>query len=548
MQIDSITRSVIVNNLQWATEEMNEYMARSAYSSNIKVRKDCSCALYDRYGNILAQGTFIPVHLGIMSQTLKELLKLYPEGTLQEGDAIIHNDPYMMGSHLFDVMIFRPVFYQNELIAFTGVLAHQVDIGGSPVLYIWNTIHEEGLRLPGIKIIRQGELQEDIVRIITSNVRTPYEVNGDLMAQLAASYRGEQRIIELAKKYGLEKIQAYFQAILDYSEQGMRHAIGNLPDGETCFEDYLESDGKNEVMIKLKAKVIIKGSDIFVDFNGTDAPGEGGFNNPLSLTYSGVYYAVKAVLGSNVPTNAGAYRAVHIVPFESETILNAQYPHAVAGCTSVATQRVADIVIGALSRIVPEKACACDGHWCGITYGGVDPRNGRYFSYVETYGCGRGAKHNQDGASAHQTHMTNTANAPIEMIELEYPFVVEEYSLANDSGGAGKFRGGLGIIRKMRCLTDTFVSVIAVRRRTNPYGLEGGNSGRNDTAFGIFPDGSKHSLVSEKVPAGTLTVLQTSGGGGWGSAEERDPEAIAKDIENNYISEDAARSVYHYFK
>ncbi len=542
--IDGVTRAVIVNNLQWITEEMNEYLARSAFSSNIKVRRDCSCALYDRLGNMLAQGTFIPVHLGIMSQTLKELLKVHPVETLKDGDALIHNDPYMMGSHLWDIMIFKPVFFDGQLIAFTGCLAHQVDVGGSPVNYVVGTIYEEGLRIPGIKILKEGVLQEDILRLITTNVRTAYEVKGDLMAELAANYRGEERIKALAAKYGTEDLLAYFDAILDYSETGMRKAIQELPDGEITFEDYLESDGKNDVLIKLKVKIKIEGSDIYVDFAGSGAPGEGGFNNPWSLTHSGTYYAIKAVVGTKVPTNTGAYRAIHIIRPSEPNILDTQPPHAVGGCTTVAPQRIADIIIGAFSKIVPEKVCACDGHWAAACFGGMDPKAGRYFSYVETYGCGRGAKYNEDGASGHQTHMTNTANAPAEIIELEHPFLVEKYALVEDSGGAGEYRGGLGLMRQLSCLTDMNVSLITGRPGIKPYGLFGGEGGATDESLVKFPDGEIRKVKSEKVPKGSSVIIKTSGGGGWGDPLQRDPSRLEWDVLNGYVSIASAKEKY----
>ena len=227
--IDPVTMTVLVNDLHWITEEMNAYLAKSGFSTNIKVRRDCSCALYTRNGDMLAQGEFIPVHLGIMSQTLKEVIKEHPLDTLKAGDAIIHNDPFRLGSHLWDVMIFKPIFHKGKLIAWAGNLAHHVDIGGIPVMNVAPTIFEEGLRIPPVKILKEGVLQEEIVKIITTNVRTAHEVKGDLMAQTAANYRGEQRLLELAEKYGGDTLVSYFDAILEYSERGMRKAIEDIP-------------------------------------------------------------------------------------------------------------------------------------------------------------------------------------------------------------------------------------------------------------------------------------------------------------------------------
>lgn len=544
-KIDEITLAVIANNMQWATEEMNTYLTKSAFSSNIKVRKDCSCALYDQYGNMIAQGTFIPVHLGIMSQTLKELLKYHPADTLYEGDALIHNNPYMMGSHLFDIMIFTPIFFESKLIAFAGSLAHHVDVGGSPISYMSKTLYEEGVIIPGLKIMEKGVLKEDLVTLIAANLRTPYEFRGDMMAQLSACSRGDIRIRALAEKYGREQLLEYFSALLDYSEHGIRAAIKELPNGSYSFEDKMELDGLERRDTKIRATVKIEEEDITVDFTGSDAPVVYGYNAPSSVTHSAVYYSVKAVLGSNVPTNTGAYRAIHIVYPDGPTVVNAQMPHAIAGCNCMPSQRICDVVIGAFSKLIPERVCACDGHWNAISLVGCDARTSRNFSYVETYGAGRGAKYNEDGANAHQTHMTNTANAPTEIIELEYPCQVEQYALRPDTGGAGKYRGGLGIIRELTLLTDTNVSIITGRPFTGPYGLDGGKAGETDLASVAFPGQVPERKIGGcAVPGGTRLVMTTSGGGGYGDAAERSLELIAWDLLNGYITPEAAEREY----
>lgn len=544
MKIDEVTRSVILNNLQWITEEMGEYLARAAFSTNIKIRRDCSCALYTANGDMLAQGTFVPVHLGIMAQTLKALLKIHPANTLKEGDALIHNDPYMYGSHLFDVMVFKPIFHNGKLFAFTGALAHQLDMGGSPRAFINETVIEEGLIIPGVFLAKEGVVQEDILDFITANVRTKYEVRGDLLSELAANNRGETRLKALAEKYGVDTLMVYFESILDYSEKSMREAIRAIPDCEEEFEDYLETDGLLDMMIKVKTHLKIEGSDIYVDFEGSSPPVPHGNNNPWSLTHSGTYFAIKAVLGNDLPTNAGAYRAIHLIRPKVPNFLDAPYPHAVGGCTTVPPQRIVDVIIGVLSKIVPEKCCACNGQWAGGIYGGIDPKTGRNFVYNESFGCGLGAKYNDDGASGHHSHMSNTANAPTEMIEMEYPIRVLQYSLVQDSGGVGKFRGGLGLLREVELLTETNVSMVADRDKIRPYGLFGGGGGLPNIHAGRFPDGSEHTIAAEKVPAGTITIQRTSGGGGWGDPRERDRDSLEWDVLNGYVSVEAAKRDY----
>jgi len=543
-EFDPVTLGVLVNKFYWIAEEMNEYLVRSAFSSNIKVRRDCSCALYAKTGDMLAQGEFIPVHLGIMTQSLKRILKEYPDDTLTEGDAIIQNDPFNMGSHLNDIMIFKPIFYEGRLIAFGGNTAHHPDVGGVLIGSPARTIFEEGLRIPPVRIMKRGEIQEDIIKMITTNVVTSHEVRGDLMAQMAANYRGEQRLLEMVKKYGVNTLLGYSNAILDYSERGMRKAIGDIPDGEATFEDYVESDGINQKLIKIKAEVIIKGTDVYLDFTGTGGPGEGSVNAPWSLTHSASYYAIKSVIGPQVPTNAGAYRAIHLLEPSEDTILNAKFPHAVGLCTGMPTQRVADVVIGALSKIVPERVCACDGHWPAANFRGMDSRIGRYFAYSETYACGRGAKYNDCGADAHQTHMTNTANAPTEIIEFEYPLKVTKYALIPDSGGAGKYRGGLGITREVVCLVPMSFGALPMRPSIKPYGLFGGDGGNTDSIKLIHPDGEIATVSFGNLDTGTKVQIQTCGGGGWGNPLERPIEKVEQDTLNGYISPEAARKKY----
>jgi len=541
--VDPITLAVLINNLHWITEEMNGYLVKSAFSTNVKVRRDCSCALYTKNGDMLAQGEFIPVHLGVMSQTLKEILKEYPVSSWDKGDQIIHNDPYRMGSHLWDVMLFKPIFFNGEIIAFAGNLAHHVDIGGSPLLSTVSTIFEEGLRIPPIKIIKKDKIQEDILKIITNNVRTTFEVRGDLSAQTAANFRAEQRIIELAKKYGFDTLSKYFEAILNYSEKGIRKAISELPNKEAEFEDYIENDGINETLIKIKTKVEIKDRDIYIDFEGSGGPGEGGIISTWALTNSSAYCALKSVLAPYLPTNGGAYRPIHLKEPKKETIVNAKYPHAVGGCTSNPGQRIVDVIIGALSKIVPKQVCACDGAWPTAKFVGMDPRSGRYSVYIETYGCGCGAKYNEDGADAHQTHMTNTANAPIEIIELEHPLKVEKYALVEDSGGAGKFRGGVGICRIVKSLVSMSISTTPMRPNIRPYGLFGGEGGNTDL-IGVFTGDNKITSILSNAKQYSKTIIRTSGGGGWGNPLERDFSAIEWDVLNGYVSFEAAKDKY----
>jgi len=542
-KVDPITLAVLINNLHWLTEEMNEYLVRSAFSTNIKIRRDCSCGLYTKNGDLLSQGEFIPVHLGVMAQTLKEVLKDYPLDSFDKGDQIIHNDPYRMGSHLWDIMIFKPIFFKDKIIAFTGNLAHHIDIGGSPLLSAVPTIFEEGLRIPPIKIIKRGILQEDILKIITNNVRTPFEVKGDLYAQTAANFRGEQRIIELSNKYGDDVLIEYFEEILDYSEKGMRKAIADLGNQESEFEDFIESDGVNNKLIRIKTKIKIEGEGIYVDFEGSGEPGYGGVISTWALTHSAAYCAIKSVLAPYLPTNGGAYRPIHLIKPKVPSIVNAEYPHSVGDCTSEPAQRIVDVIIGAFYKIVPKQVCACDGDWPSSNFVGVDPRNGKYSVFPETYGCGCGAKYNDSGADGHQTHMTNTANAPVEIIELEHPLKIIEYSLVDDSGGAGKHRGGVGICRIIENLVPMSISTTPFRPSIKPYGLEGGEGGQTDLC-GVIVEQNKIVPVVREARKGLRTIIKTSGGGGWGNPLEADYCQVEWDVLNGYVSIKSAKDKY----
>ncbi|MGE4277417.1 MAG: hydantoinase B/oxoprolinase family protein [Lawsonibacter sp.] len=542
-KIDQVTLSIMVNNLYWTAEEMNEYLAMAAFSTNIKVRRDCSCAIYTKNGEILAQGEFVPVHLGVMAGVLKEIMKDFLPETMKPGDVYITNDPYRMGSHIFDVMLFKPIFAEGQLIAFTGVLAHHVDIGGAPVTEGCTTCIEEGLRIPPLKLYDQGVLNENIYRFFLNNVRTPYEAKGDLAAQTAANYRGEMRILELVEKYGADMLVDYFEAILDYSEKGMREAIAALPDGESSFEDVVEFDGTSQTTSHIRTKLIISGDELYFDFTGTSAPTNGSVNAPWGITLAAAYYAVKSVLGNNIPTNAGAYRPINLIHPTKPSMVDVQYPSPCSLCTTMPSQRIAEVCIGCFSKIVPEKSCACDGTWLGTRFVGIDPRTGRFSALVETYGAGRGAKYNQDGSDAHQTTMTNTANAPAEITELEHPLQVLKYGLVENSGGPGKFRGGVGITREMMTTAEMDIAVTALRPNSQPYGLDGGSGGQSDFC-NIELDPDKIVYSKKRTAAGTKVVIRTSGGGGWGNPLERDFTAIEADILEGYVTIAAAKEQY----
>ncbi|MGQ4874489.1 MAG: hydantoinase B/oxoprolinase family protein [Promethearchaeia archaeon] len=562
MNIENLRLNVIINALRSITEEMGASLIRTAYSTNIKDRKDCSCAIYNLDGNMIAQGEFMPVHLGVMPFALKEIIKTISLQDLQEGDIIIDNDPYRMGSHLWDVMLFAPVFYNNKLIAFVGNIAHHVDIGGTSGVSF--EIFEEGLRIPPIKLMKKGIIQKDILDLILANVRTPRDVKGDLMAQIGSINRGIRGIKELAEKLGVKRFIEVIPYILNYSEKLMRESIKEIPDGEAKFTDFikveaipslftgqleetkLEKFGRIKNLIRIQVKIKKQDSDIFVDFNGSGGRYDG-INAPWSITLSATYYAIKAVIAPRTPTNSGSYRCIHVIKPKGNSILNAVFPAAVKGCTSNPAQRIADVIIGALSKLVPKKASACHQDWPVLMIKGIVPDGSRYFSFIETYAGGLGAKYNEDGIDAAQSHMSNTRNAPIEAIEMEYPLKVEKYALIQDSEGAGKYRGGLGIVRCIKLLVNAHVFARVERNKLKPYGLYGGLEGRRAGVGIITPDGKKNKglpFVIQILKRNSKIFIETNGGGGWGSPIERDPDKVKRDVMNGFISVERALNIY----
>lgn len=547
MEIDPVTTSVINQTLQATTDEMNISLVKAAYSSNIKSRRDCSSSIYDKKGNMLAQGLFIPVHLGIMSNTIKGVLEKFPMKDLEPGDAIIHNDPFRMGSHLYDIMVFAPIFYDEKPIAMGGCLAHHVDVGGRKGIAYTKDVNEEGIRIPPTKIRRQGKIEDDIIDILKTNSRTSHDVKGDLKAQMGANYRAEREIKKLAERYGVDTLENYFEEILNYSDRGMRSSIRDMPKGQASFEDYIEFNGVEKEEKKIKANVKINDDNIHIDFDGSDGPSRGNVNSPWSITLSATYFAVKAVVAPNIPTNRGAYRSIDVKRPDGASVVDAKYPRAVGNCTNNPSVRIIDSILGAFSKLVPKKVCAASQTWPILNLEGQDPRKNRYYSYVETYAGGRGAKYNEDGATAHHTNMTNTRNAAWEVIEADHPIRVNKYAIRENSEGAGKYRGGLGMIREMEpTQAKAFAFSLAWRNKRGPYGLFGGESAATAETGIIRKSGEveEKRVVYEYIEPGEKVFMKTSGGGGFGNPLEREPEKVKEDVKKGYISIERARNTY----
>ena len=448
-KVDAISIEVMKNAFHTIAEEMGIALIRTALSTNIKDRMDCSTAIYTKEGKLVAQAEHIPLHLGIMPSVVEDVLKVFPPENLNDGDTILINDPYISGSHLPDIFMISPVFFKGQLVAITGNVAHHIDVGGmSPGSCSVDTteIFQEGLRIPAIRIRKKGEIDEETLRLIVRNSRTGDEMLGDIYAQIAANRIGETRLQELFSKYSIDYVENCMEELMNYSERRMRSAIEKVKDGTYYFEDYLEGDGISKELIKIAVQVNITKDKVHLYFDETSLQVKGPVNSTIGVTRACAYYVIKSLLDPEVPPNDGAYRPVY-VHAKKGTVVNAEFPAAVSNANGNTSQRIADTILGALAPVNPEQAmAACSGSMNGINFGGFNSNTKEYFSYIETCGGGQGAVNGLDGMNGVHTNMTNTRNTPTEVIEQLYPILVKQYSLYEGSGGKGLYRGGTGII------------------------------------------------------------------------------------------------------
>ena len=553
---DPATFVVIKNSLYAAAEEMKVVLAKTAYSPILKVAGDYSCGIFDISGQMVAQGPDLPIHLGSMPDAVKAVVSAFE--TFEEGDVFIHNDPYFGGSHLPDVNVVSPAFYNDKLIGFACIRAHWPDVGSaSPGSYGAVTeIYGEGLRLPPVKLYSKGFLNKDVDAIIFANVRTPDERRGDLGAQIAANRRATERLGTLADKYGVDVLVATMAEVLNYSEKMMRTLLARLPDGKSTFEDFCDGDGvieegdAEDQTFQIKMTVEKTGEHISVDFSGTDDAVSGPMNAPLSVTASGVFCALKTIIDPDglIPPNSGCWRTI-TVSAPKGCVLNAEFPSPVVYANHEISHRVCDMTFGAVAEFWSDNTMACSqGTSAVITFGGEDPRNKqRYVSY-ETIKGGFGARPNKDGINAIASGISNTMNTPIEILELSFPVRVDEYVLVTDSGGAGRFRGGLGASRTWTVLDHKArASACLERTKSAPFGLSGGKPGLAAKIWTEALNGDKGIAPGKggfDVPNGGQIHLRVPGSGGFGDPSERDINAIKEDVLDGYISEEAAETHY----
>ena len=518
---DPITFEVLKNALISSAREMSQALRRTAFSPNIKERRDCSCAVFDRDGNLVAQSKDIPVHLGAMPLSVKACIETLGED-MKEGTMALVNDPYSGGSHLPDLTLVAPLFHKGERVAFTANRAHHADIGGispgsMPGLSV--SIHEEGTLIRPRIVVREGKLDQNSVLDLLEDTRTPDERLGDLSAQVAANNVGMKRITQVADSYGWDILLRTFGDLQLYSAQMMSSALRKFDGKHGKFTDYMESDGAGTWNIPISVAIKIQDGRVSVDFTGTSEQVQGNINCPRASTLSAVYYVFIVLFGKDVPTNGGCWSVID-VNIEEGSLLYPTYPSPVSAGNVETSQRIVDTTLGALASIVPSLVpAASQGTMNNLTIGGIDPRTNTPFSFYETIGGGAGASKGADGASGIHTHMTNTLNTPIESLESEYPLRVRCYSINRNTGGNGKWRGGDGIIREIELLSETStVSIQSERRARQPWGLEGGANGKSGNNFIIY-EGKIHPIQAKSTitaPKESVIRIETPGGGGYG--------------------------------
>jgi len=522
-QYDPIKLEVFKNLFASVAEEMGVALCRTGHSPNIKERRDYSCAIFDGKGDMIAQAAHIPVHLGSMPLAVRGAT----EGrSVRPGDTVILNDPYRGGTHLPDITLVSPIFGDTDPLPlfFVANRAHHADVGGMAPgsMAVATEIFQEGIRIPPMILVQEGRVNRDVLDLLLANVRTPEEREGDLEAQLAANETGRRRILEIVARYGAEETLRYMEELKTYAERMTREAIRRIPDGCYTFEDFLDDDGITAEPIRIAAAVTIEGDQAVVDFTGTSPQVAGSVNAVYAVTLSAVFYVFRCLVDFDIPSNAGCMVPLTVIAPEG-TAVNARAPAPVAGGNVEMSQRIVDVLLGALAKAVPDRIPAASaGTMSNLIIGGYDPERGRNYAYYETIAGGMGARPTQDGMDAVQTHMTNTRNTPIEALEHAYPVRVLRYEIRRGSGGTGRYRGGDGIRRDIALLTDATVGLLSDRRRFQPYGLHGGEAGQAGESVLVTPGGERHLGSKFYIPvrAGDIISIRTPGGGGYGGPVE----------------------------
>jgi N-methylhydantoinase B/oxoprolinase/acetone carboxylase alpha subunit len=540
MPVDPIEFEIFKNFFVSIAEEMGVTLCRTGFSPNIKERLDYSCALYDAAGHTIAQGDHLPVHLGAMPLSVRAAID---HVSMEPGDAVILNDPFRGGTHLPDITLVTPVFLPTNLGAqrldsetwvpkppkstrkpafYVANRAHHSDVGGmSPgSMPLAREVFQEGLIIPPIKLVKRGQIDREILSFILANVRTPDEREGDLTAQIAANNTGVARLLEIVRRYGARRVARYAALTQDYAERVLRRTIAQIPDGTYTFADALDNDGFSDSPIHIRCAIRIDGDNAEVDFTGSDPQTSGGVNANLAITLSATYYAFRCLVTEDVLYNDGISRPIKVIA-PAGSIVNCNHPSAVAGGNVETSQRITDVVLGALAQALPGVIpAASQGTMNNVTLGGHNPLTNQPFAYYETAGGGMGGRPSLPGISGVHTHMSNTRNTPIEAFEQAFPLRIHTYALRQGSGGAGQFLGGEGLIREYEALVETSATILTERRNSQPYGAQGGAPGASGRNSILRANGEVVPLPAKariELHPGDRLRIETPGGGGYGA-------------------------------
>lgn len=547
---DIVTMQVIRYGLEQVADEMGNTLVRTGRSTIITEIKDISCVVTDERGQTVAQAHHNPSLLAGFEITMKELVQAFPPGKLSPGDVIITNDPYRGGQHIMDLYAIAPAFDEGRLIGFVGNITHHSDLGGVAAGGVAGGIREiylEGLRLPMVKLYKAGREDAEIIGIIENQIRVPDKTLGDIRAQVASLMVGIERLGRLFRRYGEETMRSACAGLLDYSERRMRHGLDQLPAGTYEAEDVIDDDGVNDRPIRIHVRLTIADGEVTVDLTGSDPQAEGNTNSTVANTHAAVYYVMIAVVDPGIPPNSGCYRPIHVLTRKG-SIVDPLPPGAVAARTN-ASQKIVEAMLRALSQAVPDRVTAgSHGQISTCGFGGRDPDSGKPFIYTDIQGGGSGARPYRDGRDGQDSHLPRFMNTPVEVVERQFPVRIERYEFIADSGGAGKFRGGLALRRDVRVLADKVsFARYGDRHKFAPQGLFGGLPG-SCGAIVLNPgtDGEKHmaSKGLDTLRKDDLVSIRLPGAGGYGDPRERDRAQVEADVRDGKISAASARRDY----